>query len=98
MAGIADDKKEFSVILVSVGERRAEVFAALRVIAGLNREVLNDLLDGTPKPIKEGITKAKAEEIKKRLEEAGATVQIKHGNWVGFDSSLLATRWRGAAP
>ena len=75
--GIADEKGEFSVILISGGERRVEVFKELRAITGLSRKGVNDLLGGVPEPVKEGTTRAKAEEVKKRLEEAGATVKIK---------------------
>ncbi len=73
---VADEKGEFNVILVSAGDRRIEVLKELRAITGLGRKEVKDLLDGAPKLVMEEITKAKAEEIKKRLVEAGASVEV----------------------
>ena len=72
-----EEKTEFSVILAAVGEKKIQVIKEVRVITGLGLKEAKDLVDGAPKPVKEGGSKAEAEEIKKKLVDAGATVELK---------------------
>jgi len=72
-----EEKTEFSVILAAVGEKKIQVIKEVRVITGLGLKEAKDLVDGAPKPVKEGVSKAEADEIKKKLEDAGATVELK---------------------
>ncbi len=74
---VAEEKTEFSVILAAVGEKKIQVIKEVRVITGLGLKEAKDLVDGAPKPVKEGVSKAEAEEIKKKLVGAGATVELK---------------------
>jgi large subunit ribosomal protein L7/L12 len=76
-AAAAEEKTEFSVILATVGEKKIQVIKEVRAITGLGLKEAKDLVDGAPKPVKEGISKAEAEEIKKKLVDAGATVELK---------------------
>jgi len=76
-AAAADEKDEFDVILTAAGEKKVNVIKAVRGITGLGLKEAKDLVDGAPSPIKEGASKDEAEEIKKQLEEAGATVELK---------------------
>ena len=76
-AAAAEEKTEFTVILKSAGEKKVEVIKAVRAITGLGLKEAKDLVDGVPKPVKEGIAKAEAEDIKKKIEAAGGTVEIK---------------------
>jgi len=76
-APAAEEKTEFTVILASVGEKKIQVIKEVRAITGLGLKEAKDLVDGAPKPVKEGISKSEAEEIKKKLSEAGATVELK---------------------
>lgn len=76
-APAAEEKTEFSVILAGVGEKKIQVIKEVRAITGLGLKEAKDLVDGAPKPVKEGISKAEAEEIKKKLVDAGATVELK---------------------
>ena len=73
----AEEKTEFSVILAAVGEKKIQVIKEVRVITGLGLKEAKDLVDGAPKPVKEGVSKAEADEIKKKLVNAGATVELK---------------------
>lgn len=73
----AEEVSEVSVILASAGANKINVLKEVRAITGLGLKEAKDLVDAAPKPIKEGIKKEEAEEIKKKLEEAGATVEIK---------------------
>ncbi len=73
----ADEASEVSVILASAGANKIAVLKEVRAITGLGLKEAKDLVDGAPKPIKEGIKKEDAEAIKKQLEAAGATVEIK---------------------
>jgi large subunit ribosomal protein L7/L12 len=76
--GVAvEEKTEFSVILAAVGEKKIQVIKEVRVITGLGLKEAKDLVDGAPKPVKEGVSKAEADEIKKKLVDAGATVELK---------------------
>lgn len=72
-----EEKTEFSVILQSAGEKKIQVIKVVRALTGLGLKEAKDLVDSAPKVIKEGVSKKEVEEIKKQLEEAGATVEIK---------------------
>ncbi len=76
-APAAEEKTEFDVILTAAGANKVNVIKAVRAITGLGLKEAKDLVDGAPKPVKEGVSKAEAEDIKKQLTEAGATVEIK---------------------
>ena len=76
-AAPAEEKTEFTVVLAAAGEKKIEVIKEVRAITGLGLKEAKDLVEGAPKPVKEGVNKAEAEELKKRLEEAGATVELK---------------------
>ncbi len=77
-APAAEEKDAFDVILTSAGGNKVPVIKAVReVVGGLGLKEAKDLVDGAPKPLKEGVSKAEAEEIKAKLTEAGATVEIK---------------------
>ena len=73
----AEDKDEFDVILSSAGGSKINVIKEVRTITGLGLKEAKDLVEGAPKPVKEGVAKAEAEELKAKLEEAGATVELK---------------------
>ncbi|HTZ76964.1 MAG TPA: 50S ribosomal protein L7/L12 [Stellaceae bacterium] len=76
-AEAAAEKTEFNVILANSGEKKINVIKEVRAITGLGLKEAKDLVEGAPKPIKEGVNKDEAAKIKKQLEEAGATVEIK---------------------
>jgi large subunit ribosomal protein L7/L12 len=76
-APVAEEQTEFNVILAGVGDKKIQVIKEVRVITGLGLKEAKDLVDGAPKPVKEGVSKAEAEELKKKLEAAGATVELK---------------------
>ncbi|HLX29711.1 MAG TPA: 50S ribosomal protein L7/L12 [Casimicrobiaceae bacterium] len=76
-AAAAEEKTEFNVILTSFGENKVNVIKAVREITGLGLKEAKDLVDGAPKPVKEGIPKADAEAARKKLEDAGAKVEVK---------------------
>lgn len=71
------EKTEFDVILTSAGGQKIQVIKVVRELTGLGLKEAKDLVDGAPKPVKEGVAKAQAEETKAKLEEVGATVEIK---------------------
>ncbi len=73
----AEEKDEFDVVLTSFGEKKINVIKAVRTITGLGLKEAKDLVDGAPNTVKEAVSKAEAEEIKKQLEEAGASVELK---------------------
>jgi large subunit ribosomal protein L7/L12 len=73
----AAEKDEFDVILAAAGDKKVNVIKAVRGITGLGLKEAKDLVDGAPSPIKEGASKDEAEDFKKQLEEAGATVELK---------------------
>ncbi len=73
----AEEKSEFDVILASAGSSKIGVIKEVRAITGLGLKEAKELVDGAPKPIKEGASKEEAEEIKEKLEAAGATVEVK---------------------
>ena len=76
-AAAAEEKTEFTVVLQAAGEKKVEVIKVVRAATGLGLKEAKDLVDGAPKPVKEGIAKADAEALKKQLEEAGAKVEVK---------------------
>ena len=73
----AGEQSEFSVILAAAGDKKINVIKEVRTITGLGLKEAKDLVEGAPKPVKEGLAKDAAEELKKKLEEAGATVELK---------------------
>jgi len=77
VAAAAEEKTEFTVVLTETGANKVGVIKAVREITGLGLKEAKDLVDGAPKPVKEGIAKADAEAAKKKLEEAGAKVELK---------------------
>ena len=76
-AAAAEEKTEFDVVLASAGDQKVGVIKVVRAVTGLGLKEAKDLVDGAPKTIKEGVSKAEAEDIQKQLEEAGAKVEIK---------------------
>ena len=76
-APAAEEKTEFTVVLTAFGDNKVNVIKAVREITGLGLKEAKDLVDGAPKPVKEGINKADAEAAKKKLEDAGAKVEVK---------------------
>jgi len=76
-AAAAEEKDEFDVILAGAGDKKINVIKEVRAITGLGLKEAKDLVEGAPKAVKEGASKDEAEEIKKKLEEAGATVELK---------------------
>ncbi|QID19069.1 50S ribosomal protein L7/L12 [Nitrogeniibacter mangrovi] len=76
-APAAEEKTEFDVVLAAVGDKKVEVIKVVRSATGLGLKEAKDMVDGAPKTIKEGVAKDEAEGLKKQLEEAGATVEIK---------------------
>jgi len=77
VAPAAEEKTEFTVILVAAGEKKIEVIKEVRAITGLGLKEAKDLVDGAPKTVKEGVSKAESEDFKKKLEAAGAKVEVK---------------------
>jgi len=75
--GAAEAKTEFNVVLTAAGDKKIEVIKEVRAITGLGLKEAKDLVEGAPKSVKEGIAKAEAEEIKKKLEAVGAKVELK---------------------
>jgi large subunit ribosomal protein L7/L12 len=76
-AAAAEEKTEFDVVLAAAGAEKIKVIKVVREITSLGLKEAKDLVEGAPKPVKEGVGKAEAEEIKKKLSEVGATVEIK---------------------
>ncbi len=76
-AAPAPEKEEFTVMLTGAGEKKIQVIKVVRELTGLGLKEAKDLVDGAPKPVKEGVSKAEAEEVQKKLVEAGATVELK---------------------
>ena len=76
-AAAGEEKSEFTVVLAAAGDKKINVIKAVREATGLGLKEAKELVDGAPKPVKENIGKAEAEELKKKLEEAGATVELK---------------------
>ena len=76
-AAAAEEQTEFTVMLNSAGEKKVEVIKVVRAATGLGLKEAKDLVDGAPKAVKEGVTKADADALKKQLEDAGAAVEVK---------------------
>lgn len=76
-AAAAEEQTEFTVVLAGAGEKKVEVIKVVRAATGLGLKEAKDLVDGAPKPVKEGISKADADALKKQLEDAGAKVEVK---------------------
>lgn len=76
-AAPAEEKTEFNVVMTSFGSNKIEVIKVIRAITGLGLKEAKDMVEGVPSTIKEGIAKAEADDIKKKLEEAGAAVEVK---------------------
>ena len=76
-AAAEEEKDSFNVVLASAGDKKIQVIKAVRTITELGLKEAKDLVEGAPKPIKEGVAKAEAEDMKTKLEEAGATVELK---------------------
>jgi large subunit ribosomal protein L7/L12 len=76
-AAAAEEKTEFDVVLQAAGEKKIQVIKVVRELTGLGLKEAKDLVDGAPKAVKEKVTKAEADDMKKKLEEQGATVQVK---------------------
>jgi large subunit ribosomal protein L7/L12 len=76
-APAAEEKTEFTVVLVDGGDKKINVIKEVRAITGLGLKEAKDLVEGAPKPVKEGVAKAEAADLKKKLEEAGAKVELK---------------------
>ena len=76
-AAAAEEQTEFDVILSAAGEKKIQVIKVVRELTGLGLKEAKDLVDGAPKPVKEKITKTEAEDVRKKLEEQGAIVQVK---------------------
>jgi large subunit ribosomal protein L7/L12 len=76
-AAPVEEKTEFSVILAAAGDKKVEVIKVVRAATGLGLKEAKDLVDGAPKPVKEGVSKADADALVKQLQEAGAKVEVK---------------------
>ena len=76
-AAAVEEKTEFDLILNAAGEKKIQVIKVVRELTGLGLKEAKDLVDGAPKPVKERVTKAEADDMKKKLEEQGATVSVK---------------------
>jgi len=76
-AAAVEEKTEFDVVLTAIGDKKIQVIKVVREITGLGLKEAKDLVDGAPKPVKEKVTKAEAAEMKAKLEEQGATVEIR---------------------
>jgi large subunit ribosomal protein L7/L12 len=76
-APVAEEKTEFDVILAAAGEKKIQVIKVVRELTSLGLKEAKDLVEGAPKPVKEGVPKEEAETVKKKLEDVGATVEIK---------------------
>ena len=76
-AAAAEEKTEFDVVLSSVGSQKIQVIKVVRSITGLGLKEAKDLVEGAPKPVKEGASKSEADDVKKQLEEVGASVELK---------------------
>jgi len=76
-AAVVEEQTEFTVMLLGPGDKKVEVIKVVRAVTGLGLKEAKDLVDGAPKAVKEGVSKADAEALKKQLEEAGAKVEVK---------------------
>jgi large subunit ribosomal protein L7/L12 len=87
-AAPAEEKTEFTVMLVAAGDKKIEVIKEVRAITGLGLKEAKDLVEGAPKPVKEGVNKEEADKLKAQLEKAGAKVELKYAYYTekGGDS------------
>ena len=76
-AAAVEEKTEFTVVLTGIGEKKIEVIKEVRALTGLGLKEAKDLVEGAPKPVKEGVSKDEAEKVKAQLEKAGAKVELK---------------------
>ena len=76
-AGAGEEKTEFDVVLTAAGDKKIQVIKEVRAITGLGLKDAKDLVEGAPKPVKEGVKKEEADEIKQKVEAAGGTVEVK---------------------
>ncbi len=76
-APVAEEKTEFDAVLTGIGEKKIQVIKVVRELTSLGLKEAKDLVEGVPKPVKEGVSKEEAENIKKKMEEVGATVEIR---------------------
>jgi large subunit ribosomal protein L7/L12 len=76
-AAVVEEQDEFTVVLTAAGDKKINVIKEVRAITGLGLKEAKDLVEAAPKPVKEGVKKEEAEELKKKLEEAGAKVELK---------------------
>ena len=76
-AAAAPEQDEFTVMLTGSGDKKIQVIKVVRELTGLGLKEAKDLVDGAPKPVKEGVSKAEAEDVKKKIEEAGGSVELK---------------------
>ena len=76
-AAAAPEQEDFTVVLTAAGDKKIQVIKVVRELTGLGLKEAKDLVDGAPKPVKEAVPKAQAEEIKKKIEEAGGTVELR---------------------
>jgi large subunit ribosomal protein L7/L12 len=76
-AAPVEEKTEFTVVLAAIGEKKIEVIKEVRALTGLGLKEAKDLVEGAPKPVKEGVNKEEAEKVKAQLEKAGAKVELK---------------------
>ena len=76
-AAAVEEKTEFTVVLTAIGDKKIEVIKEVRELTGLGLKEAKDLVEGAPKPVKEGVTKDEAEKVKAQLEKAGAKVELK---------------------
>ena len=77
VAAVVEEQTEFTVMLNAAGDKKVEVIKVVRAVTGLGLKEAKDLVDGAPKAVKEGVSKADAEALKKQLEDAGAKVEVK---------------------
>ena len=77
VAAVVEEQTEFTVVLADAGDKKINVIKEVRAITGLGLKEAKDLVEGAPKPVKEGVEKAEAQEMKKKLEAAGAKVELK---------------------
>jgi large subunit ribosomal protein L7/L12 len=76
-AAAEEEKDEFTVVLTAAGDKKIQVIKVVRELTGLGLKEAKDLVDGAPKPVKEGVSKADAQQMKEKIEEAGGTVELK---------------------
>jgi large subunit ribosomal protein L7/L12 len=76
-AAVVEEKTEFNVVLAAAGEKKIEVIKEVRALTGLGLKEAKDLVEGAPKPVKEGVSKEEAEKVKAQLEKAGAKIELK---------------------